>query len=105
MFSASSTFSLGVKVDSRSATLCVPLSEARLTCVVADLPGACPSGVRAPCGALRVPDEEDPLAAFLEEEAEAALLVVPEAVGVDVREEVRLGASDAGRLGLEVHGH
>eukprot|EP00964_Phaeocystis_antarctica_P078400 scaffold48772_cov71-Phaeocystis_antarctica.AAC.3 len=54
---------------------------------------------------LRVPNEEDPLAAFLEEEAIAALLVVPEAVGVDVREEVRGGASVAVGVRLKVEGH
>jgi hypothetical protein len=42
-----------------------------------------------------VPDEEDSLAALLEEEAEAALRVVRKAVGVDFREEVRCGAREA----------
>ena len=107
MFSASSTFSLGVKVDSRSATLCVPLSKARLGAQM-----SCrPAGVLLVRGSspewhvLRVPNEEDPLAALLEEEAIAALLVVPEAVGVDVREEVRGRASVAVGVRLKVEGH
>ena len=51
-------------------------------------------------GALCVPDEEDSLAALLEEEAEAAVRVVRKAVGVDLREEGRCGAREGllGRL-------
>jgi len=54
---------------------------------------------------LGVPDEEDPLAALLEEEAEAALLVVPKTVRVLVREEVRCAASQARPGVSEVHRH
>mmetsp|Transcript_5105 Transcript_5105/g.9977 ORF Transcript_5105/g.9977 Transcript_5105/m.9977 type:complete len:328 (+) Transcript_5105:129-1112(+) len=58
--------------------------------------------------ALRVTNKEDPLAALLQEERESALLVVAEAVGIELREEVLVGwegASAVLRCAGEVDAH